>query len=42
MGAFAMLIGTSVTIASIGILYIPSAGCSVVAALRRRVGRRDG
>jgi hypothetical protein len=35
MGAFAMLIGTFVTIASIGIFYIPSAACSVVAALRR-------
>jgi hypothetical protein len=35
MGAFVMLIGTFVTIASIGILYIPSTACSVVAALRR-------
>jgi hypothetical protein len=35
MGAFAMLIGTFVTIASIGIFYTPSAACSVVAALRR-------
>jgi hypothetical protein len=35
IAAFAMLTGTFVTIASIGIFHIPAAACSVVAALRR-------
>lgn len=34
--AFVMLIGSFVAIGSIGIFYVPAAGASVTAALRRR------